>query len=214
MTPQDVINEVRQLVQDTRPPFRYSDTVLVGFVNQTLQRMVLLRPDLFMVVDDIPVIANEVMQSLPADSYRLVEIYRIKDGGALVEVSREMLDQSYPDWAVDPPDVPVNYVRHPRNPNKFFLYPRPRINLTLVGEYVRTPVQVALNDPIDLPGAYETSLIDGVVFLAQSVDNEHVNSNRAKLFQDSFLQGLGVSLQSRSLTDSESGAMPPAGGSS
>jgi hypothetical protein len=167
-----------------------------------------------MVVDDIPVVANEVMQSLPADSYRLVEIYRIKDGGALVEVSREMLDQSYPDWAVEPPDVPVNYVRHPRNPNKFFLYPRPRVNLTLVGEYVQTPSQVSLNDQIGLPGAYESSLIDGVVYLAQSVDNEHVNSNRAKLFQDAFLQGLGVSLQSRSLTDSESGAMPPAGGSS
>lgn len=212
MTPQDVITEVRQLVQDVRAPFRYSDTVLTGFVNQTIRRMVLLRPDLFMDVDDIPVVANEVLQSCPSDSYRLVEIYRIKDGEALVEVSREMLDQTYPEWASVPPDVPVNYVRHPRNPNKFFLYPRPRINLTLVGEYVKVPPEYDLSDTIDLPDAYAPSIIDGVVYLAQSIDNEHVNSNRAKLFQDSFFQGLGVSLQSRSLTDTESGAAPRQGG--
>jgi hypothetical protein len=214
MTPQDVIDEVRQLVQDARVPFRYSDAVLVGFVNQTLQRMVLLRPDLFMDIDDIPVVANEVLQTCPPDSYRLVEIYRIKDGGALVEVSRDMLDQSYPDWTTESPDTPVNYVRHPRNPNKFFLYPRPRVNLTLVGEYVRVPQTYTLTQTIDLPNAYEPVLIDGVVYLAQSIDNEHVNSNRAKLFQDSFLQSLGVSLQSRTLTDNESGGVARQGGSS
>ncbi len=47
------------------------------------------------------------------------------------------------------------------------------------------------------------------MFLAESIDNEHVNSGRAKLFQDAFIQGLGVSLQSRSVTDTESGGMDP-----
>jgi hypothetical protein len=51
--------------------------------------------------------------------------------------------------------------------------------------------------------------VDGVVFLAESIDNEHVNSGRAKLFQDSFVQGLGVSLQSRTITDTETGGQDP-----
>jgi hypothetical protein len=47
------------------------------------------------------------------------------------------------------------------------------------------------------------------VFLAESVDNEHVNSNRAQLFQQSFTQALGVSVQARSITDTEEGGLPP-----
>ncbi len=31
MTPNEVITEVRRLIQDTRTPYRYSDAVLLGF---------------------------------------------------------------------------------------------------------------------------------------------------------------------------------------
>jgi len=49
------------------------------------------------------------------------------------------------------------------------------------------------------------------VFLAESVDNEHVSSGRAKLFYDSFVQSLGVSGQAREITDTERGGIgtPP-----
>lgn len=64
-----------------------------------------------------------------------------------------------------------------------------------------------IGDTIDLPDAYFTVIVDGVIFLAESVDDEHVNSGRAKLYQDSFVQSLGVSLQSRILTDTEKGGI-------
>jgi hypothetical protein len=80
----------------------------------------------------------------------------------------------------------------------------------LVGEYVQTPSDYGLTATISvLPDAYFSTLVDGVVYLAESVDNEHVNSGRAKLFFDSFTQSLGVALQSRVLTDTESGGMDP-----
>ena len=41
MTPAEVITEVRRLVQDQLVPYRYSDTVLLGYVNQSLQRLAL-----------------------------------------------------------------------------------------------------------------------------------------------------------------------------
>ena len=50
-------------------------------------------------------------------------------------------------------------------------------------------------------------VIDATVFIAESVDNEHVNSNRAQLFQTSFTQALGVAAQSRSITDTERGGL-------
>ena len=208
MTPGDIITEVRSLIQDTRSPQRYSDTFLLGFVNQTLKRMVMVRPDLFALIDDIPTTANTVLQSLPADSMRLIEIFQIKDGNAVTEVNREVLDQMSPGWVSDAAGTPVNFMRHVRNANRFFLYPRPVSGIVLVGEYAQTPPDYSIGDTIALlPDAYFSALVDGTVYLAESVDDEHVNSGRAQLFQEAFFTSLGASLQSRSVTDTEKAAM-------
>ena len=80
----------------------------------------------------------------------------------------------------------------------------------LIGEYAQVPPTYTLNQAIALlPDSYLPVAVDGVVFLAESVDNEHVNSGRAKLFQDSFAQTLATGLQVRSITDTEEGGMDP-----
>lgn len=210
MTPADIITEARVLVQDTRAPYRYSDTLMLGWVNQTLKRMSVLRPDLFSFIGDIPTVANTVLQSCPSDSLRLIEIFQIKSGDAVTEVNRDVLDQMYPNWVNEAAGTPVNFMRHVRSPNKFFLYPRPATGVILVGEYAQVPPVYTLNQTIALlPDAYLPVAVDGVVFLAESVDNEHVNSGRAKMFQDSFAQTLATGLQVRSITDTEEGGMDP-----
>lgn len=210
MTPADIITEARVLVQDTRAPYRYSDTLMLGWVNQTLKRMSVLRPDLFSFIGDIPTVANTVLQSCPSDSLRLVEIFQIKNGDAVTEVNRDVLDQMYPNWVNEAAGIPVNFMRHVRSPNKFFLYPRPSAGVVLVGEYAQVPPVYTIAQTIALlPDAYLPVAVDGVVFLAESVDNEHVNSGRAKLFQDSFAQTLATGLQVRSITDTEEGGMDP-----
>jgi hypothetical protein len=210
MTPSDVILEVRRLLSDTLTPQRYSDTFLLGFVNQTLKRISILRPDLFALIGDISTTANTVLQSMPSDSIRLMEIFQIKNGDAITEVSRETFDQTYPNWVNETPGIPVNFMRHVRNPNKFFVYPRPISGVILVGEYAQTPPTYSLNATIALlPDAYFPSVVDGVLFLAESIDDESANSGRAKVFQDSFVQSLGVSLQSRTITDTDEGGLDP-----
>ena len=210
MTPNEAITEVRRLIQDTKAPYRYSDTVLLGFVNQTLKKMVVLRPDLFAVIGDFTTVAGTVLQSCPADSVRLMQIFQVKNGDAVTEVSKETLDRMYPNWVNEAAGVPVNFMRHVRNPNKFFVYPRPVAGTVLVGEYAQSPATYALNDTIALlPDAYLTSVVEGTIYLAESIDNEHVSSGRAKLFQDAFTQGLGVGLQARVVTDTEEGGLDP-----
>lgn len=210
MTPADIINEARVLVQDTRVPYRYSDTLMLGWVNQTLKRMAVLRPDLFSYIGDIPVTANTVLQSCPADSLRLIEIFQIKNGDAVTEVSRDTLDQMYPNWVNEVAGTPINFMRHVRNQNKFFVYPRPTAGVVLVGEYAQVPPTYTISQTItSLPEAYLPVAVDGVVFLAESVDDEHVNSGRAKLFQDSFNQTLATGLQLRVVTDTEEGGLDP-----
>ena len=92
----DVITEVRRILQDTNSPQRYSDTILLGFANQALKRIAVLRPDLFAIIADIPTTQGEVVQSTPADSIRLIEIYSVKNGNGIIETNREVLADR--DW--------------------------------------------------------------------------------------------------------------------
>lgn len=208
MTPNEIITEVRRLIQDTKVTYRYSDAVMLGWVNQTLKRTAVLRPDLFGVIGDIATTPNVVLQSTPTDSLRLIQIFQVKGGDAVTEVDREVFDQTYPGWVNEAAGTPVNFMRHVRNPNKFFVYPRPTSGVILVGEYAQVPPDYALNDTIALiPEAYFPVLVDGVVFLAESVDDEHVNSQRAALFQKNYTEALGASVSNRVITDTKQAGM-------
>jgi hypothetical protein len=204
----DVITEVRRILQDTNSPQRYSDTVLLGFANQALKRIAVLRPDLFAFIGDITCTADSVVQSMPSDSIRLIEIYSVKNGNGVIETNREALDQAYPTWMNDPAGAAVNFMRHVRNANKFFIYPKAPSGQILVGEYAQTPPDYNGTTTVSLlPDAYFPVVVDCTVFIAESVDNEHVNSKRAELFQQSFTQALGVAGQSRAITDPERGGL-------
>lgn len=203
MTPATIIADVRNLAQDTLAPYRYSDAELLGYVNQTLKRMASLRPDLFTYFGEVALTANTVVQDLPTDAQRLVDLFWVKDGNAITEVEREVLERSYPLWVTDPSDVPINFMRHPRAPTRFFVYPRPLANTVVIAEYAVAPTTYALNDTISLSDAYYSVTVDGVMFLVSSVDDEHVNSGRAKLFMDSFLNSLATNTQTREMIDND-----------
>lgn len=208
MTPEQVLTEVRRLIQDTDATrYRYSDTALLGHMNQVIKRMCHVRPDLFIVYGDIPTQAGKSLQTLPDGAVRLVEIYNVKGGGTVVETVRETLDETYPDWHSATAGTPENYVRHIRNPDKFFVTPPPVAGTILVGEYVQVPQNYTLKQQIDLSDAYFPIIVDGTIWLAESIDNEHVNSGRADMYKRTFYESLGVTLESRMVSDSESGGM-------
>lgn len=209
-TPAQVIAEVRQLINDATATYRFSDVVLLGFVNDVIKRMIVYRPDLFGTVGAIATTADTALQSLPTGGVRLVEVFQTVGGNAITEVDRQTLDRSSPGWMAETSGDPVNFIRHPRNPRKYFLYPPPSTGVTVLAEYVTVPDDYALGDDITvLPEAYYPQLVDGVVWLAESVDNEHANSGRAKMFLESFVSALGIDLRNRLITDSEDGAVNP-----
>ena len=205
-----VITEVRRVLQDNTAPYRYSDTYLLGFANQALKRMAVLRPDLFAYIGTVTCTADAVIQSAPTDSIRVMEIFQVQGGSGVTEVNRDSLDETYPGWMNDAAGACVNWMRHVRNPNRFFIYPKAPAGQVLVVEYAQTPPDYAIDaDVALLPDAYFPVVVDGTIFLAESVDNEHVNSNRAQLFQQTFTQALGVNAQSRTLTDTEEAGLDP-----
>lgn len=212
MTPEQVLTEVRRLIQDTDSTrYRYTDTALLGHLNQVIKRVCHVRPDLFIVHGDIPTQAGKTLQTLPDGAVRLVEIYHIKGGEAITETVRETLDETYPGWHAETAGTPNNYVRHIRNPDKYFLSPPPVAGTILVGEYVQSPPNYTSKQQIELSDVYFPILVDGTVWLAESIDNEHINSGRAEMYKKSFYEGLGITLETRMISDAESGGMKSSG---
>ena len=210
MTPAEVITEARSILQDADTPYRYSDTDLLGFVNQTIKRMVVIRPDLFGEIGDIPTTAGTAVQSLPSDALRLIDIFQVKGGNAITEVDRETMARYAPDWMNAASGSPVNFMRHVKNSERFFLYPPPAEGTVLVGEYSKVPADYALTDTITRPSeAFFPTIITGVVWLAESIDDEAVNSKRAEFFLQLFTSELASSLQSRTVTDTKPAGLKP-----
>jgi hypothetical protein len=205
----DIITTVRRLIQDETATYRYSDAFLLDLCNQGLKRIQLLRPDLFSYVSTVACTQGEVIQSAPSDSLRIIEIYSIVGGTGLVEASREVLDQTVPTWPNDTEAAAINWMRHVRNPNKFFIYPQAPAAQSLDIEYSQVPTTYDGTTTVTLlPDAYESVLVDVVVWLAESIDNEHVTSGRAKMYQDSFMASLGATKASLPVTDTENAGQP------
>jgi len=206
----DVITDVRRIVQDETTTYRYSDAFLLGMGNQALKRIQLLRPDLFAYVSTMTCTQGEVIQAAPSDSLRIIEVYSIVGGAGLVEAEREVLDQTLPTWVNDTEGAAVNWMRHVRNPNKFFIYPQAPAAQVLNIEYSQVPPTYDGTTTIALlPDAYFSVVVDCMVWLVESVDNEHVTSGRAKMFKESFTEALGVSKGSLPVTDTEDAGLDP-----
>jgi len=209
MTPQQIIDQVRVLISDDNSlmPERFSDADLLGFVNQAINRTAMVRPDLFITDTNITPTAGQVEQELSSTITRIMEVHRVVGGGAIGEVDKETMDRSAPDWTTEASGTPVNWMRHPRNPRRYFLYPAPATGTQLSVEYIEVPSDYVLSDTIALPDSYKGAIVDCTVYLAEVVDNEHVETQRAKAFLDSYLQALGIDMSQRDVVDNEDGKL-------
>jgi hypothetical protein len=210
MTPQNVIDDVRVLINDTEVGnYRYSDDDLLKFVNEGIVRIAHLRPDLFSTFADVACTVSTVVQSAPTDSLRLMEVLQVVGGNAPYESDRITMDMHSPGWRTSTAGPTKVWMRHPRSPNMFFIYPPcPAGGQSLTLEYVKIPADHTISETIDeLHDSYKPVLVDVTVFLAQSIDDEHIASGRAKLFFDSFMQALGIDRQSREITDTDDAAV-------
>ena len=211
MTPKQIIDSVRKIIQDNqllRSTDEYIDDTLLDYVNQILKRTAVLRPDLFTYVNDISTTADAVEQTMPFDSMRLTDIFSVKDGNAITEVSRVTMDRSYPNWTQETAGTPVNWMRHTKNPNRFFLYPKPTDGVELVAEYVQSPFEYTLNEEIALlSDGYLPVIATGVVGMVVSAQGPNNDMSIANAYLERYTQMLGVSLQTRAVTDTELGGL-------
>ena len=69
-----VIEQVRNIIQDTGDSPRYPDAMLVGYVNMAVQSIAVARPDLFACIDWVDLNSGAVVVNAPPDSIRIIEV--------------------------------------------------------------------------------------------------------------------------------------------
>lgn len=208
-TPQDVITEVRAVVQDATDPYRYDDASLLRAVNHCLKRIALMRPDLFALSASFTCVAGAV-QSAPVDCIRIIDILESDTGTSVSEVNRETLDLAYTTWQAGTTGPAEDWMRNVRAPNQFFLYPPSPNGQVLTLLYAQAPKNYTVNETIALLGdAYFPVLIDAVVWWIESYDAEAVESKRAEMFMASFRELLGFTAQVKPVTDTPEGGLKP-----
>jgi hypothetical protein len=200
----DIVQEARELLLDETAPFRYSDAYIVRKTNQVLRRMVIIRPDLFAHVTTITTTAGS-LQACPADSVRLMDVTLNGAQRAPKEINQEVLDLMFPSWNTTVAGPTTNWMRYPRDPNRFYVYPPSAGGETLTIVYARSTPTYAIGDTVAVQDAYFPVVLDGVCWLMESLDAEHVESGRAKMFQDAYTAALVGGLAARRITDTEDG---------
>lgn len=190
MTPASIISTVRHVVNDTDPVgFRNSDAELLRYVMDGLRECSMIAPQMFYATGDLECDPEDTEQGVSfADAQALIDVIRVKGGGAILPGDIAALSAFRPGWGQDTSGPAVNWFRYPGDPLRFYLYPKSPTGQIIEVKYVRSPVEVGLNDEItDLPSSMEPALVLYVVFRAESKDDEHVNAGRSAASYQQFV---------------------------
>lgn len=192
MTPASIIADARPILNDTVEDYRYATDDLLVYVNDAIKQAAILRPDLFSTIGDYVCIPGQCEQSLDfEDAVSLIEVLCHHNGNAILPFDLDAMSAFNPAWRTETAAAATQWAKFANDPLKFFVYPKAPVAQSIDVRYVRRPGSYALNDSItELSDVYKPALVDYVVGMAESRDDEHVISQRAAQFITLFTSRL------------------------
>lgn len=191
MTPASIISDARYILNDTRSAaYRQTDTELLQYVNDGLKECVILRPELFSIVQPITCQIGVCEQSIAfAQATVLLEVLCITGGTALLPFDFDTMNAVNPGWRTDTAGAAKQWCKHANDPLRFYVYPAaPATPQVLDVRYVRNSPEYGLTDLISaVPSTYASALTDYVVYRASSKDDEFQDNGRSTAFYQSFV---------------------------
>lgn len=191
-----IVASVRDTIQDEdATSYRVPDAKMVRFANDFVRDLALLRPDLFSTIGEITCVANTCLQTAPSAAFVLMDIFQVKNGRAVYECRRTELEAFNKNWQNDAAGEARHWIRHDKDPLRFFLYPKAPVGQILIGQWAALPAAMtSVNDeiPLQVKEIYYPAMHHYMVFRAEAKDDEHVLSNRARLFYEAFVSLVGM----------------------
>ena len=181
------ISIARGILNDRDPTYRYDDADLLQYANDALDAALSLKPSLFYTEGELQCEVGKALQSVSFDDARsLVQVTKIKGGGAVTLTDRPTLEAFLPSWMTATAAAAEHWLPVLDDPVRFFIYPPAPVAQVLEIIYVRIPGEYVATDDTGLPTTSSEAIADYIIGRAESRDDEHVNSTRAVQFIASF----------------------------
>lgn len=189
MTPAEIIIDARTVLSDQDAlGYRYADADLLLYVNDAIKSCVTLRPEWFATVGDYTCLAGQCEQSLDYDdAVALLQVLSHHGGNAILPFDVAAMDAFKPGWRADTAAPATQWAKVGTDPLRFYIYPKAPAAQSIDVSYVRRPAAYGLSDQItELPDILRPAFVDYVVGMAESRNDEDVNSKRASQFMAQF----------------------------
>ena len=181
------ITIARGILADTTPDYRYSDADLLEYGNGALRSLTTLKPSLLSTEGDVTCATGKALQSIGfADAHALIQVQSVKDGNVITLIDRTVLDSFSPGWMQMTAGAAQHWMPHADDPFKFYLYPPAPAGQQVTVLYVRVPATYTADQDTGLPESLNDAVTDYIVGMAESRDDEHVNTGRATMFLNQF----------------------------
>lgn len=207
-TPQQIIDDARPTINDSAKA-RHTDADGLRYIKGGIRALALLRPDLFVQRGLLETVALQVDQDISTekpDALKLRAIFATEAGVPIAECDLSSLDEFTPTWrTATAVNSPYNWARFPQDDpvngsgTRYYLSPAPKADVNVMGEWVEATAPATLSTAIELPDAYFEPLRHYYIFCAESMDDEHVVTQRAAQSMNVFMQGIGLAKVGKSI---------------
>lgn len=201
-TVKTVVKQVQRRVID-EDAIRWTSDDMLDYLNSAIKAILAVRPDAYVLNHEFVCVAG-TEQKLTERSNFLINVVR-NDKGKAIRGPHDMLmlDNYYPEWRNSTPgDEADCYLYEERDPKVFYLYPAVKDQHKIQIIEAAIPEDITQSEytndvPLLLGPLYDNALIEYMVYLAFSQDNEFAaNSNKANLALAAFNTILGNKNQS------------------
>lgn len=159
---------------------RWTRAELLSWLNDGMRQIVTIQPSASSTTVSKQLVAG-TRQSLPADGWLLLSIYRnmgtngTTPGRSIRLISREILDSFNPDWNTDTAKAEVrNYIYTNQDQTAFFVYPPNTGTQYVELNYSAQPADLTVEtDVIPIFDIFQSSLVDYILYRACSKDAEY-----------------------------------------
>lgn len=195
-----VIDRAKRILQESGEGTRWTDSELVGWLNEAYLAVCVVRPDASAKIDEVTLSAG-AKQQLPEDGLRLMDVV----SGGIRATTRRALDTMRPGWQSEPSGPPEMYAYDDLQPATYWIYPPAASGDSLTLSYTVSPkphdtasLQAVRDEALSISDRYAQPLLDFVLYRAFSKDAEtQANAQRSTIHYQAF----SVAIESKSAGD-------------
>ena len=187
-----VLSSVRQAIQDN-PAIRWTDSSLLDYLNEAQLEISRYKPDSCIKNTTISTVAG-ILQELPADAIRLIDVVCNVGGNAIVQADRRGLSFQNPSWAKETATAESRaFMYHDADHTRFYLFPPSIGGNSLRVIYSSRPTAATLDGNITVSDDYKSSIVHYICFKAFNEDSMSPDTNKAAAFHSLFISSLQLS---------------------